>query len=482
MKRLLIVLLFLLSFLTYPIIIGAKTGSVYAQCTVKELDASTNIVEKIFTLFFGWFTKTDYTIKNIDTKTKIKDMTEYGDINDENFKEKQAFAGSRSQNSNNQNCYKGNVIKQTVLGTLGYKNVKLAQICLDDNCSIISVNDLANYFVQNNQQFYCDDNNKLIDIEADFSNKVSQLTDLADTTIPETKKTCYRQIYDNFYLTPKDNTDENEKNTKNIAQTPISASEQNSNDSVTDIKNKVKQNLTPEGKLWDSKLNFICPENWNRTKGLSEAGVGTGSYEGGVVSSGTCNAKDSHCRGMSTIGAYGLAKSGKTYEEILKNYYGDISFKTIDISTANITIIPNSNDNCSSTTLNLETYLSGLQEIPDSWGDLSNGGYESLKAQVVAARTYAYVYTQNLTKSICTSSNCQNISCNTINSNPNLDKAIKETEGQIIVDSTNQTPFATEYARSFCGPSLSVTYTNHSTPSFNGYDAEISTGEKLYCL
>ena len=259
MKRLLIVLLFSFSFLAHPVTSISKVGFVYAQCTVKELDASTSIVEKILTLFFGWFTKTDYTIKNIDTETKIKDMTEYGNTSDENFKEKQAFAGSRSQDAKNQNCYKGNVIKQTVLGTIGYSNVKLAQICLDDNCSIISVNDLANYFIQTHQQFYCDDNNKLTDISSDFSDKVSQLTDLTDPVIPETKKNCYKQIYDNFYLTPKDNTDENEKNAKDIIKTPIPASDQKSG-SISDTKDQVDQNLSPAGTF--SGLKGLRPDGW----------------------------------------------------------------------------------------------------------------------------------------------------------------------------------------------------------------------------
>ncbi|MDD3002838.1 MAG: SpoIID/LytB domain-containing protein [Candidatus Shapirobacteria bacterium] len=490
MKRLLIVLLFLIIPFFQPT--SAFAQSVTTATTDNQTTTTTATPEEsLWIKFWNWissvFIKTDYTIAKRPLNEINSDMTNYSTTSDNS---KHSSSGTRLTDSNSQTCYKGNVIKKVILDKSGYPNTNLAQICNSSNgcvvssgsesdCQTITIKDLAHYFVQTNQQFYCNDQNKLINIDSDVINAVN--TNFSES-ISSANLDCYQAIYDDFYLIPKDTDDKNEENSKNIVQTPISASNQDSNDgsSIKDLKKQLNQNLTPKGKKWDSSLNFLCPANWKR--GLSEAGVGTGSYEGGTVGPGTCNAKDSHCRGMSTIGAYGLAKSGKTYEEILKNYYGDISLKTIDASNANITIVPNSNDDCSSTTLNLETYLSGLREIPDSWGDSSNGGYESLKAQVVAARTYAYVYTQNLTKSICTSSRCQNVRCDAINTNPNLDKAIKDTEGQIIVDSSKQTPFATEYARSFCGPSLSVTYTNHSTPSFNGYDAEVSTGEKLYCL
>ncbi|MFA6184548.1 MAG: SpoIID/LytB domain-containing protein [Candidatus Shapirobacteria bacterium] len=495
MKRILIVLLFFLFLFPSLSREGSGVGFVYAQPTtiLSENQSTTPPTvtpeESLWTRFWNWiskvFIKTDYAIAERSTKNINSDMTEYGTTSDNG---KHSSSGTRLTDSQSQTCYKGNVIKKVILNTTGYPNTDLTQICnssngcvvssgSDSDCKTVSIKDLAHYFVQINKQFYCDSSNNLINIESNITNAV------IGTSLPEISQNnlnCYQQIYNDFYLVPKNGSTE-EENSKNIVQTPISASNQSSGDNANATKNKLNKNFIPANKNW-SGLNSLRPASWK--KGPSEAGTGTGTgfNSGGVVSPGTCNAKDSHCRGMSTIGAFGLSKSGKTYEEILKSYYGDITLKTIDISNANITIIPNDNDDCSSTTLNLETYLSGLQEIPDSWGDSSAGGYESLKAQVVAARTYAYVYTQNLTKSICTSSSCQNARCNAINSSPNLDKAIKDTEGQIIVDSNNQTPFATEYARSFCGPSLSVTFSNHTTPSFNGYDAEVQTGEKLYCL
>lgn len=47
----------------------------------------------------------------------------------------------------------------------------------------------------------------------------------------------------------------------------------------------------------------------------------------------------------------------------------------------------------------------GIYEMPESWGD--KGGFEALKAQAVAARSYALAYTNNGAGSICTTEACQ---------------------------------------------------------------------------
>lgn len=206
---------------------------------------------------------------------------------------------------------------------------------------------------------------------------------------------------------------------------------------------------------------------------------------GGGTSTGTCNAKKSHCRGMSQYGALGLSQSGKNYEEILKFYYGsDTKIKKINTSNTNIKVNMTDPDNCpDGSSLNVEDYLRGLGEMPDYWGKVSKGGFQAMKAQVVAARTYAYMRTQGFTKAICNSSKCQVFKCSNIGKKPYLDKAIAETEGQILVDASSDTPFTTEYARSFCGPSKTVVYSNHTINSVNGYEYELKArnGQQPFC-
>ena len=51
-----------------------------------------------------------------------------------------------------------------------------------------------------------------------------------------------------------------------------------------------------------------------------------------------------------------------------------------------------------------DNYLLGIYEVPESWGD--KGGFEALKAQAVAARSYA-LYTVNGTGHICPTESCQ---------------------------------------------------------------------------
>ena len=100
-----------------------------------------------------------------------------------------------------------------------------------------------------------------------------------------------------------------------------------------------------------------------------------------------------HRKGMSQYGAYGRAKAGQNYETILKAYYGDIKIEKTD-SPGSITIRYVSNGRQVNEPIPFEdNYLVGIAEMPASWGD--NGGYEALKAQAIAARTYALNSTNN---------------------------------------------------------------------------------------
>ena len=106
-----------------------------------------------------------------------------------------------------------------------------------------------------------------------------------------------------------------------------------------------------------------------------------------------------HFKGMSQYGAFGRAKAGQSAETILKAYYGDgIEIKR-DFSTGvNITVSGYG-------TVDIETYAKRIYEMPSSWGD--SGGMEALKAQAVAARSYALARTNNGAIAICATEACQ---------------------------------------------------------------------------
>ncbi|HEX6977125.1 MAG TPA: SpoIID/LytB domain-containing protein [Patescibacteria group bacterium] len=106
-----------------------------------------------------------------------------------------------------------------------------------------------------------------------------------------------------------------------------------------------------------------------------------------------------HRTGMSQYGAYGRSKAGQSYQDILSAYYQGSQLATGYAEPANITV-------AGIGTVSFEdNYLMGIYEIPESWGD--SGGFEALKAQAIAARTYSLYATGNGARSICTDESCQ---------------------------------------------------------------------------
>src|SRR3990167_9963260 len=101
--------------------------------------------------------------------------------------------------------------------------------------------------------------------------------------------------------------------------------------------------------------------------------------------------------GLNQYGAYGRARANQDYSTILHAYYNFDELKDIDVNTQ-IRV-----DNHG--TYSIEDYVKRIYEVPNSWGD--NGGMEALKAQAIAARSYAMAYTNNGSGSICDSQNCQ---------------------------------------------------------------------------
>ncbi|HEX8923723.1 MAG TPA: SpoIID/LytB domain-containing protein, partial [Patescibacteria group bacterium] len=161
-----------------------------------------------------------------------------------------------------------------------------------------------------------------------------------------------------------------------------------------------------------------------------------------------------HRKGMSQYGAFGRAKAGQGYEAILKAYYGDIRIEKINTDGSIKT---------DQGTLPFEdNYLAGIAEMPASWGD--QGGYEALKAQAIAARTYALNSTNNLSGSICTSEACQVYSKSRLNSPGRWKQAVDDTRGMVIKSNKTGNIFSTMYASTSGGSINSYSAQDHSTP------------------
>lgn len=161
-----------------------------------------------------------------------------------------------------------------------------------------------------------------------------------------------------------------------------------------------------------------------------------------------------HRKGMSQYGAYGRAKAGQSVEQILKAYYGEgIEIKK-DYSTGiNIRVSGYG-------TVDIETYVKRIYEMPSSWGD--NGGFEALKAQAVAARSYALAYTNNGTGSICATESCQVYK--PANKGGKWDEAVNATRGWVLM--AGGKPFSAWYASTAGGYLFSYSHNGYSTPGF----------------
>ncbi len=157
-----------------------------------------------------------------------------------------------------------------------------------------------------------------------------------------------------------------------------------------------------------------------------------------------------HRKGMSQYGAKARADAGQSVEDILAAYYPGSTLKKDypvngTISVQGVGTIPFE-----------DHYLQGIYEMPGSWN------INALKAQAIAARTFAIKYTNNGQKTICTTESCQVFK----NSRKGGDweRAVNETKGWVLVDGSGN-PISTQYAS---------THGGYSTTS--GWDTKNKSG------
>ena len=127
-----------------------------------------------------------------------------------------------------------------------------------------------------------------------------------------------------------------------------------------------------------------------------------------------------HRKGMSQYGAFARANAGQDFKAILKAYYGK---EPVGKDTGGTIKVSGFGE------IDFESrYLYGIAEMPSSWPK------EALKAQAVAARTYAYRYKQQGSE-ICTNEACQVFNNGKADNTPDSWKqAVEETKGQVLED------------------------------------------------
>lgn len=164
-----------------------------------------------------------------------------------------------------------------------------------------------------------------------------------------------------------------------------------------------------------------------------------------------------HRKGLSQYGAKGRAESGQDAEDILKAYYGDIEIKEPDLPD---TISTDKGE------FDLDgKYLKGLAEMPASWP------MEALKAQAIAARTYAMAYVGWRNNGgggggrICTTESCQVWSASKASSSSaaRWHQAVEETAGKVMIGKDSGEIFSALYAASSGGYNYGYSSLGHST-------------------
>ena len=129
--------------------------------------------------------------------------------------------------------------------------------------------------------------------------------------------------------------------------------------------------------------------------------------------------------GLSQYGAWGRAKAGQDSTAILQAYY---NYDSIETKDAQIHVTGNGID----WTGSLDDYVRRIYEVPDSWTD---NNLAALKAQAIAARSYALAYTNNGQGTICPTDQCQVFK--TDPKGGNWDSAVSQTAGQVMMQGGN---------------------------------------------
>lgn len=136
-----------------------------------------------------------------------------------------------------------------------------------------------------------------------------------------------------------------------------------------------------------------------------------------------------HRVGMSQYGAKGRADQGKNAQDILKFYY-NADYTTGFDTGINIHVVgSNEYGQSFDNNWNIEEYLKHVYEVPTNWN------MEALKAQAIAARSYALAYTNKGQNSICPSQSCQ-----VVKQEENGDawkQAVSETAGIVMTSGGN---------------------------------------------
>jgi len=132
-----------------------------------------------------------------------------------------------------------------------------------------------------------------------------------------------------------------------------------------------------------------------------------------------------HRVGLNQYGAYGRAKAGQNYDQILRAYFNFNEYRDGVNATIRVNDSNAMNKGNIIWTGSLEDYMKRIYEVPGSWPP------EALKAQAVAARSYVLALTNNGNNSICANQYCQVFK--TDPKGGEWEKAVSDTSGKVMI-------------------------------------------------
>jgi len=384
------------------------------------------------------------------------------------------------------------------------------------NCPEIKVTDLVYFFYTKEQKilYKISDSSKPIDYDSSIIDKYQ-----VGLNYPES---CFQNTYDNIQTVPKGRFKNKEEAalmstqlnqiwrlaTSDKSHGVDAPDDNNTPEKAKDLsKDNTKQEKTmlysfiPDDgknnihctgdeeedrqKVRDAFAKWLIPLSWRGNQNDGDDNTTPSRTDSDGENASNCT-QSGHGQGMSQYGAYGMALSGYSYQDILYSYYRDtfmVTLSTIDTSHSNIVVAlvnDDLNDSCvelatkypnrfkytksnfvtssgtkvDTFTLNIEDYLKGLGEMPLYWH------VEAHKAQSVAARTYALNRTNNLSKPIRNTSSDQVFRCKKLLSGietpNNQTQAVDETKGEVLLK--NGKVFSTSYSSCHGQASLTPPY------------------------
>ena len=234
---------------------------------------------------------------------------------------------------------------------------------------------------------------------------------------------------------------------------------------ITNLNSQISQLIAQQQSLIAQRLAALnLPQSAYTSTGGCSSDLTNGKDPGFSGGFGFFTFGVPHRVGMSQYGAKGRADSGQNAEQILKFYY-NADYTTGYDSGINIHVSgTNEYGQSFDDNWNIEEYLKHVYEVPTGWN------MEALKAQAVAARSYALAYTNKGQNSICPSQSCQ-----VVKREENSDswkQAVESTKGIVMTSDGN--PISTYFSSTAGGYVYSSSNSISSRPWTK--DAQDSNG------